>query len=119
MHKRLFMRSQMHKLSVMYDVQLRRELPAHFAALGNPTRLRILEWLAAAGEVSVKELAGSLRMSQPRMSWHLALLRRGGVIRQRREGRVVLCSLDLDSVRHHQSALWALLTEHRRIGVNV
>lgn len=103
----------------MYDGQLRRALPAHFAALANPTRLRIVERLAAAGEVTVKDLCEALRMSQPRISWHLGLLRRGGVVHQRREGRAVLCSLDLDSVRRHQAALWELLTEHRRIGVNV
>lgn len=103
----------------MYDIQVRRALPAHFAALANPTRLRIVERLAAAGELTVKELSEALRMSQPRISWHLGLLRRGGVVHQRREGRAVLCSVDLDSVRRHQSALWELLTENRRIGVNV
>ena len=103
----------------MYDVQLRRALPAHFTALANPTRLRIVERLAAEGELTVKELCAALRMSQPRVSWHLGLLRRGGVVRQRKEGRAVYCSLDLDSVRRHQNALWELLTEHRRVGVNV
>ena len=102
----------------MYDLQVRRTLPAYFAALANPTRLRIVERLAADGEVTVKDLCMALRMSQPRVSWHLSLLRRGGVVRQRKEGRAVYCSVDLDSVRHHQNALWELLTEHRRIGVN-
>ncbi len=109
----------MHKLLVMYDGQQRRALPAHFTALANPTRLRIVERLAAEGELTVKDLCASLRMSQPRVSWHLGLLRRGGVVRQRKEGRAVFCSLDLDSVRRHQAALWELLTEHRRVGVNV
>lgn len=114
------MRRGTHKLTVMYDVQLRRALPAHFTALANPTRLRIVERLAeASGEMTVTELCASLRMSQPRVSWHLGLLRRGGVVRQRKEGRAVYCSLDLDSVRRHQAALWELLTEHRRLGVNV
>ena len=103
----------------MVDPQSRRSLPSHFTALGNPTRLRIVERLAEAGETAVGELAESLRMSQPRVSWHLALLKRGGVIRQRREGRAVYCSIDLDSVRRHQAVLWELLTQHRRIGVNV
>jgi DNA-binding transcriptional ArsR family regulator len=103
----------------MYDLQLRRALPAHFAALANPTRLRIVERLAAEGEVTVGELCAALRMSQPRVSWHLGLLRRGGVVRQRKAGRAVFCALDLDSIRHYQNALWELLTEHRRIGANV
>ncbi len=107
-----------HKQIVMYEsTTVRRELPAHFSALANPTRLRILERLAAEGEVSVSELAGHLRMSQPRISWHLSLMRRGGLVRQRKEGRQVHCSVDLDNIRRHQLALWELLTQHRRIGV--
>ena len=35
----------------------RNELPDHFLAFANPTRLRILERLATAGEVNVNELA--------------------------------------------------------------
>lgn len=102
----------------MYESSLvRRELPAHFAALANPTRLRILERLAAEGEASVNQLARELRMSQPRMSWHLGMLRRGGAVRRRKDGRTVFCSLDLDSIRRHQLAFWELLTEHKRIGV--
>ena len=101
----------------MYESSLvRRELPAHFSALANPTRLRILERLASEGEASVNELAGHLRMSQPRISWHLGMMRRGGIVRQRREGRQVHCSIDLDNIRRHQLALWELLTQHKRIG---
>ncbi len=112
-----------HKLAFMYDQPPRHELVAHFSALANPTRLRIVETLAREGqgtsEVTVSDLAGLLHMSQPRISWHLALLRRGGVVKQRKEGRAVYCSLDFDNVRRNQNALWALLTEHRRIGVSV
>src|SRR5438132_13046807 len=46
----------------------RNELPDHFLAFANPTRLRILERLAQAGEVSVNDLAEYLHMSQPRIS---------------------------------------------------
>src|SRR5262245_38854780 len=97
----------------------RRHLPVHFRALASPTRLRMLELLAERGELSVKELAVSLRMSQPRVSWHLAMLRRGGAVRTRREGRQVHCSLDLEGIRRHQVALWELLNEKRTIGVRL
>ncbi len=105
----------------MFDLQFRHGMPAHFAALANPTRLRIVQALAERGreEAPVTELARSLRMSQPRISWHLGLLRRGGVVKQRRDGRVVYCSLDLDNIRRYQNAFWTMLTEHRRRGVNV
>jgi DNA-binding transcriptional ArsR family regulator len=100
----------------MYAGSERRQLPGHFQALANPTRLRMLERLAEVGELSVNELAGYLRMSQPRVSWHLAMLRRGGAVRQRKEGRQVYCSLDLDTIRRRQLAFWEMLTEKKRIG---
>ena len=101
----------------MYPQVHRRQLPIHFRALASPTRLNILERLAEQGEMSVKELAASLRISQPRVSWHLAMLRRGGTVRTRKEGRQVHCSLDLEGIRHHQVALWALLNDERTIGL--
>ena len=103
----------------MYSLDERKRLPDHFQALAHPIRLEILERLAEVGEVSVNDLARHLRLSQPRVSWHLAMLRRGGVIRQRKEGRQVHCSLDLEAVRRHQRVFWALLDEKRRIGVSV
>src|SRR5258708_19334607 len=72
----------------------RNEMPDHFLAFANPTRLRILERLAKAGEVKVNDLAEHLHMSQPRVSWHLRTLRLGGVIRTRRAGPQGYCSLD-------------------------
>src|SRR5262245_34132409 len=100
----------------MYPQIDRRQLPIHFRALASPTRLQILERLAERGELSVKELAASLRMSQPRVSWHLAMLRRGSTVRTRKEGRQVHCSLDLEGIRRHQLALWELLNEKGTIG---
>ena len=87
----------------------RHELPDHFLALANPTRLRILERLGAVGEESVNDLAGYLRMSQPRISWHLRMLRVGGVIRTRREGRMVYCSLDVENIARERVRLDQLL----------
>jgi len=48
-------------------------------------------------------------MSQPRISWHLRMLRVGGVIRTRREGRQVYCSLDLENIRRFRRRLDQLL----------
>src|SRR2546430_12431033 len=97
----------------MYPQIERRQLPVHFRALASPTRLTILERLAERGELSVKELAASLRMSQPRVSWHLALLRRGGSVRTRKEGRQGHCSLHPEGIRRHPNALRELL-HHKR-----
>jgi DNA-binding transcriptional ArsR family regulator len=74
------------------------ELSDHFLAFANPTRLRILERLGKVGEESVNDLAEFLRMSQPRISWHLRMLRVGGVVRTRRDGRQVYCSLDVENI---------------------
>jgi DNA-binding transcriptional ArsR family regulator len=82
-----------------------RELSDHFLAFANPTRLRILERLGKVGEESVNDLAADMRMSQPRISWHLRMLRVGGVIRTRRDGRQVYCSLDVDNIAHMRARL--------------
>ncbi len=83
----------------------RHGLTDHFLAFANPTRLRILERLSVAGEESVNDLAVYLRMSQPRISWHLRMLRVGGVVRTRRDGRQVYCSLDVDNIARERARL--------------
>jgi DNA-binding transcriptional ArsR family regulator len=87
----------------------RHELPDHFLGFANPTRLRILERLGEKGEENVNDLALHLRMSQPRISWHLRMLRLGGVIRTRREGRQVYCSLDVENIARERARLDQLL----------
>ena len=93
----------------MFLPNSRRDLPDHFMALANPTRLRILERLADVGEESVNDLALHLRMSQPRVSWHLRMLRLGGVVSTRKDGRQVQCSLDKETIERRQHQLRQLL----------
>jgi len=93
----------------MFLPSQRHELPDHFLAFANPTRLRILQRLGETGEESVNDLAGHLHMSQPRISWHLRMLRVGGVIRTRREGRQVYCSLDVENIARERRQLEELL----------
>ncbi|MGA8044615.1 MAG: metalloregulator ArsR/SmtB family transcription factor [Terracidiphilus sp.] len=57
-----------------------------FAALADTTRLRLLN-LIAGREVCVCYLVEVLRLSQPKISRHLAYLRRAGVVEARREGK--------------------------------
>lgn len=78
-------------------------------ALANETRLRIVQRLAQVGEETVNELATFMRMSQPRISWHLRMLELGGVVRTRRDGRLSFCSLDLETIRHRQLELEKML----------
>ena len=56
-----------------------------FQALGDGTRLRILG-LLQSGEVCVCNLHESLGAPQPKVSRHLAYLRRAGLVATRREG---------------------------------
>ncbi|MBW8060719.1 MAG: winged helix-turn-helix transcriptional regulator [Solirubrobacterales bacterium] len=60
----------------------------YFRGLGDPTRVRILE-LLAAGELSVGELVEALGESQPKVSNHLACLRWCGFVESRREHRTI------------------------------
>jgi ArsR family transcriptional regulator len=57
-----------------------------FRALADPTRLRLLN-LIADREICVCYLVEILRISQPKISRHLAYLRRAGIVASRREGK--------------------------------
>lgn len=66
--------------------------PKIFAALADPTRLRILMLLRAM-ELSVGELAQVLGQSQPRVSRHVKILIDAGLAERRKEGSWVFLSL--------------------------
>jgi DNA-binding transcriptional ArsR family regulator len=57
-----------------------------FNAVAEPRRRRLLEVLGAK-ELSVKEIVDSLGWSQPTVSKHLGVLKRVGLVRERRAGR--------------------------------
>ncbi len=62
------------------------DLALLFAALSDRTRLRLLN-LMDGREVCVCYFVAILRQSQPKISRHLAYLRRAGVVAARREGK--------------------------------
>ena len=94
------------------------DLSVHFEGLANPTRLLIVERLASTPEMRVSELADFCQVSQPRMSWHLRILRRAEVIRTRREGREVFCRLDRDAIAGHFKS-FARLISSTGVGVEI
>ena len=57
-----------------------------FTTLSDPTRLRLLN-LLACGETCVCELTDTLRVVQPKVSRHLAHLKRAGLVDARRNGK--------------------------------
>jgi ArsR family transcriptional regulator len=64
------------------------DLERVFRALGDGTRLRILA-LLGAGETCVCHIHEGLRLPQPKVSRHLAYLRRAGLVRTRKQGQWV------------------------------
>ena len=57
-----------------------------FRALSDLTRLRTLSLLVSQGELCVCELTQALGLPQPKVSHHLAALRRAGLVSDRKEG---------------------------------
>ena len=64
-----------------------------FNAVAEPQRRRILTLLKGR-ERSVNELAGALRVAQPRVSKHLRVLRKVGLVSVREAGQQRLYRLD-------------------------
>jgi ArsR family transcriptional regulator len=57
-----------------------------FKALADPTRLRLIN-LLGDGEVCVCAFVETLKTNQPKISRHLAYLRRAGLVAARRDGK--------------------------------
>ena len=68
--------------------------PSVFKALADPTRARLALLLAQEGELCVCELMCALDDSQPKISRHLAHLRRCGLLLDRRQGQWVYYRLN-------------------------
>ena len=63
------------------------ELAHQFAALADPVRLRLLSYVAAAGEVCSCDLEGPLGKSQPTISHHTKALAEAGLLVGDKRGR--------------------------------
>ena len=63
-------------------------------ALASPTRQRIMLLFARGAELSVGEVAERAGIGQSTASQQLTLLRRGGIVTSRREGKIVLYRSD-------------------------
>lgn len=100
----------------------RRALPANevvegltrtFAALADPTRLRIVAALSHR-ELCVCDLAATIGLTESAVSHQLRQLRGLGLVRARREGRMAYYALDddhvatlyADALTHVEHAVW-------------
>ncbi len=69
------------------------QLSSLFRVLSDKTRLQILLTLVG-GEKSVTSICEALKLPQPTVSHHLALLRMNNVVGHRRDGKQVFYGLD-------------------------
>ena len=88
-----------------------------FKTLADPTRLRLLN-LLAAGEVCVCDLHGTLGVTQPKVSRHLARLKRSGLVDARRNGKWMHYRLAAPGdplIRHVLEGLRAWMNKETRL----
>lgn len=76
----------------LYSPAVKSSLVTLFQALADPTRLRLLN-LMASGEVCVCYFVAVFDEPQPKISRHLAYLRRAGLVTARRDGKWMHYSL--------------------------
>ena len=69
-----------------------------FRTLGHPARIRILELLSERDH-AVHELLAEIEIEPSNLSQQLAVLRRAGLVAQRREGHAVLYAISVPEVR--------------------
>jgi ArsR family transcriptional regulator len=79
-------------------------LAAQFKALADPTRVTILNRLAAADEVCVCDFVGALDLAQPTISHHLKVLRDAGLVESSRRGTWAFYRLVPEAVDALQAA---------------
>jgi DNA-binding transcriptional ArsR family regulator len=79
-----------------------------FAALGDPTRQRIVERLARES-LTIGQIAAGFSMSAPAITKHVKVLERSGVIAREVVGRVHRCRLQPRAM--HAAATWAQAQE--------
>ena len=75
------------------------ELRDTFAALGNATRLAIVERLLRDGELAAGDLVAEGAMSAPAMSHHFRVLRDAGILAQRVDAQRRLYSVRPEAIR--------------------
>lgn len=81
-----------------------------FAALGDPTRLRLIAALCAGGALSIAQLTAGTAISRQAVTKHLEVLADAGLVRDIRQGRERLWEFDpskLDEARRSLDAIAA------------
>src|SRR5215475_8510389 len=80
-------------------------LASVFAALGDPTRLKLVAVLCAGGAFSIAQLTANTEISRQGVTKHLQVLADAGVVRDVKRGRERLWQLEPG---HIEEAKWTL-----------
>ena len=86
-------------------VQRSEALSGIFAALGDPTRLKLVALLCAGGAFSIARLTASTDISRQGVTKHLRVLADAGVVRDLKRGRERLWQLEPDRLDDARRAL--------------
>ena len=79
-----------------------------FAALGDPTRLRLVARLCAGGPLSIARLTAGSRVTRQAITKHLVVLADAGLVRGTRRGREMLWQVEagrLEETRRYLEAI--------------
>src|SRR6218665_1787449 len=76
-----------------------------FAALGDPTRLKLVALLCAGGAFSIAQLTAGTDISRQGVTKHLQVLAEAGVVRDLKQGRERLWQLEPGQIALAQQAL--------------
>ncbi len=97
-------------------VDLAALIASRFAALAEPTRVRILDLLRREGELSVGEIAGRLDAGYANVAKHLGLLHRGRIVGRSKDGtRVIYRIVDLSVLRLCEEVCGAIEQQHAEL----
>lgn len=79
-----------------------------FAALGDPTRLKLVAVLCAGGALSIAQLTANTDISRQGVTKHLQVLAEAGVVRDVKQGREHLWQLDPIQIAEAKRTLEAI-----------
>ena len=85
------------------------DVDSAFRALADPTRRRIIELVALRG-LPAGDIARHFHTTRPAVSQHLTVLRKAGLLTERREGRTRIYQTNqetVDEVVQHLQSFWS------------
>jgi DNA-binding transcriptional ArsR family regulator len=95
----------MNRRSLSRSISKRPDSAAIFAALGDQTRLRLVQALSAGKPLSITLLATGARVTRQAITKHLHVLAAAGIVRGARQGREQLWELNGGQLREAQRQL--------------